>query len=69
MPHSADREGTQGNRMSELIQAVARIEREDGQSLAEYSLILAFIAAACVIALTALGLAISGAYSSIVGSF
>ncbi len=34
--------------------------REDGQALAEYSLILAFIAAACVVALGFLGLALAG---------
>jgi Flp pilus assembly pilin Flp len=44
-------------------------EREEGQALAEYALILAFIAAACVLAVTALGLAISWALDSITGSF
>ncbi len=34
--------------------------REGGQALAEYSLILAFIAAACVVALGFLGLALAG---------
>jgi Flp pilus assembly pilin Flp len=38
----------------------ARKRAERGQALAEYSLILAFIAAVCVLALGALGLALSG---------
>jgi Flp pilus assembly pilin Flp len=37
----------------------ARLQ-EGGQALAEYSLILAFIAAVCIIALGALGLALAG---------
>ncbi len=39
---------------------VSRFEREDGQALAEYGLLLALIAIVCVLAVTALGLAISG---------
>ncbi len=39
---------------------VARIEREEGQALAEYGLILALIAVVAIAALTALGLAIAG---------
>jgi pilus assembly protein Flp/PilA len=46
-----------------------RFGREGGQALAEYGLILAFIAIVCVAALTALGLAISGGFGSITGSF
>ncbi len=46
-----------------------RFNREDGQALAEYALILAFIAIVCVLALTALGLAISGAFTGITGAF
>jgi Flp pilus assembly pilin Flp len=38
----------------------ARFRKEEGQALAEYSLILAFIAAACVLALGALGLVLAG---------
>ncbi len=37
-----------------------RFRKDEGQALAEYSLILAFIAVACVLALTALGLALAG---------
>jgi Flp pilus assembly pilin Flp len=56
--------------MNELITALIRIvHREDGQALAEYGLILAFIFAVCVIAVTALGLAISGGLGSVTGAF
>ena len=48
---------------------VARFEREDGQALAEYGLLLALIAIVCVLAVTALGLAISGILGGIVGAF
>ncbi len=37
---------------------------EDGQGLAEYALILTFVAAACVIALSSLGTAIQGPIST-----
>ena len=43
-----------------LLRIVARFQRETGQALAEYGLILALIAVACVLALGALGLAVSG---------
>jgi len=52
--------------ISELIRNTSR---EDGQDLAEYSLILAFILAAAVIAVTALGIAIAASFGSILGSF
>jgi Flp pilus assembly pilin Flp len=56
--------------MKELIEALTRIvHREDGQALAEYGLILAFIFAVCVIAVTALGLAIAGGLGSVTGAF
>lgn len=38
---------------------IANLRREEGQALAEYTLVLAFIAIACILALTALGLAIA----------
>ena len=44
---------------------MARFEREDGQALAEYGLLLALIAVVCILALTALGIAISGTLGSI----
>jgi Flp pilus assembly pilin Flp len=43
-----------------ILGLAARFRKEEGQALAEYGLILAFIAAACVLALTALGLALAG---------
>jgi pilus assembly protein Flp/PilA len=51
-----------------LVWFVSRIEREDGQGLAEYGLILALIAVVCIAALTALGLAVAGTLGSITGS-
>ncbi len=56
--------------MKEIFEALTRAVRsEDGQALAEYGLILAFVFAVCVIAVTALGLAISGSLGSITGAF
>jgi pilus assembly protein Flp/PilA len=51
-----------------LVAFMSRFEREDGQALAEYGLLLALIAVACLAALTALGLAISGTLGSLTGS-
>ncbi|HEV8573762.1 MAG TPA: Flp family type IVb pilin [Dehalococcoidia bacterium] len=51
-----------------LVGFVSRFEREDGQALAEYGLLLALIAVVCIVALTALGLAIAGTLGSITGS-
>jgi pilus assembly protein Flp/PilA len=47
---------------------VTRFEREEGQALAEYGLLLALIAVACLVALAALGVAISGTLQSVTGS-
>ncbi len=56
--------------MNSLITALAqRISTEDGQALAEYALILTFILAVCVIAATALGLAIAVGFGGIMGGF
>jgi pilus assembly protein Flp/PilA len=44
---------------------VARFRSEAGQALAEYGLILALIAVVCILALTALGLAVSGKLEAI----
>ena len=52
-----------------LTRLATRDEREDGQALAEYGLLLALIAVVCILALTALGLAIAGTLSSITGAF
>jgi Flp pilus assembly pilin Flp len=43
-------------------------EREEGQALVEYALILALVSVASVVALTALGTSISGILTSITGS-
>jgi Flp pilus assembly pilin Flp len=45
------------------------IREEDGQALAEYSLLLTFIVAVCVLAVTALGLAVSAGFDSILPGF
>ena len=41
-----------------LLRFVARFQRETGQALAEYGLILALIAVVCIIVLGLLGLAV-----------
>jgi pilus assembly protein Flp/PilA len=57
------------SKMNEVLTAiVARFDREDGQALAEYGLLLALIAVVCIAALTLLGLAIAGTLSSITGA-
>ncbi len=48
-----------------LLALIARFQRADGQALAEYGLLLALIAVVCIVALTALGLAIAGTLSSL----
>ena len=48
-----------------LVRLYAWFEREKGQALAEYGLILALIAVAAILALTALGIAVAGQMSSI----
>jgi Flp pilus assembly pilin Flp len=47
---------------------VRRAGLEDGQALAEYSLILAFVAAALVVALVAFAVALSGLFARIGGA-
>ena len=55
--------------MNEALRTlIAQCDREDGQALAEYGLLLALIAVVCIAALTALGFAISGTLGSITGS-
>jgi pilus assembly protein Flp/PilA len=48
-----------------LNDAVVRIRGEDGQGLAEYSLILALIAILCVAALTTLQGGVSGSLEAV----
>jgi Flp pilus assembly pilin Flp len=53
--------------MSELILRIKNIlERECGQALAEYALILGLIAIACVVTLGLLGLALPDPYSDFI---
>ena len=51
-----------------IIEMLARIREEEGQALAEYGLLLALIAVACLVAVTALGLAIAGQLGAITGA-
>src|SRR5438552_1079758 len=51
-----------------LLSVIVRFQRQDGQALAEYGLLLALIAVVCILALTAQGLAIAGTLSKITGS-
>ena len=65
--------GTSENRkrwgMKDLkLRLMARF-REEGQALAEYSLILAFVFMACVVALGLLGLALSGRLDAVTAGF
>ena len=54
------------SRISEFVVGlVARFRSEAGQALAEYGLILALIAVVCILALTALGLAVGGQLDAI----
>ena len=48
-----------------IVRILGLVNEERGQALAEYSLILAFIAVACIVALGALGLAVAGQLGSI----
>jgi pilus assembly protein Flp/PilA len=51
-----------------LVWFVSRYEREDGQALAEYGLLLALIAVVCIGVLGILGLAIQGTLGSVAGA-
>jgi Flp pilus assembly pilin Flp len=44
-------------------------DEEDGQALAEYAMILLFVAVACVAVVTLLGVPIRGFYTGFNGSF
>jgi Flp pilus assembly pilin Flp len=60
----------EGAPMKAIIAAlIEESQRETGQALAEYGLILAFVFAVCVLAVTALGLAIAGQLGSVTGAF
>jgi len=55
--------------MSAIILAITRLPEESGQALAEYSLILTFIVAVCVLAATFLGLALASGFNSVLPGF
>ena len=42
-----------------ILRIIARLQDEDGQALAEYGLVLGLIAVVAIVALTALGLAVT----------
>lgn len=52
-----------------LVRIWRASESEAGQALAETSLIIAFIALLCVLALTAVGVAVSGGIAGILPGF
>ena len=43
-----------------------QLKREDGQTMAEYGLLLALIAVVCIVTITALGTGIAGKFNAIV---
>lgn len=45
---------------ADIVRALRRVDGEDGQALAEYSLVLAFVAMGCIVVLGALGLLVAG---------
>ena len=57
-------------RIAEYVRGTfERLNAQRGQALAEYSLILAFVFIACVLALGFLGLALAGQIDSFAGAF
>jgi pilus assembly protein Flp/PilA len=55
--------------MSKLISLVKNFVNDDaGASMVEYGLMVALVAAACVTAVTALGTAISGKFTTVAGN-
>jgi pilus assembly protein Flp/PilA len=55
--------------MSKLISVVKSFVKDDaGASMVEYGLMVALVAAACVTAVTALGTAISGKFTTVAGN-
>ena len=48
-----------------VLRIVARMQDEDGQALAEYGLVLGLIAVVAIVALTALGLAVTDKINSV----
>jgi len=52
-----------------IIRFLNLLTDEDGQALAEYALILGFIAVVCVVALTGIGLAVTGSLDNFASAF
>ncbi len=50
-----------------LVRLRRTMDSESGQALGEFSLVLAFIAAVCVVALTAIGVAILAPFENLLG--
>jgi Flp pilus assembly pilin Flp len=47
-----------------IINFIRKLQEDDGQALAEFTLIVAFIAAVCIVAATALGGAVGVPYEN-----
>ena len=55
--------------MTKFIAAARRFVKDDsGATMVEYALMVALVAAVCVVAVTALGTAISGKFTSVAGN-
>jgi Flp pilus assembly pilin Flp len=52
-----------------MLRLVARLQSEKGQALAEYGLILALVAVVAILAVTALGLAVSDTLECVTEGF
>ncbi len=61
---------THPTKIAEYARGIAEcLITQRGQALAEYTLILAFVVMACVLALGFLGLALAGQINSLAGAF
>lgn len=58
-----------GRTQATVLRAVRGLRHEQGAGLAEYALLLLFIAAVAILALAALGETISGMYDDVVAVF
>ena len=55
--------------MSKLITTVKRFRQDDhGAAMVEYALMIALVAVVCVVAVTALGAALSGQFTTVTGN-
>ncbi len=55
--------------MEILKDIIVKMQKEDGQGLVEYALIILLVVVVAVIGLTVFGAALSATYGTIVGSF